>query len=122
MQDEKEGETLLKLAPSFAAAWCCGDPSFAVAVDTDGDVKVSRKEIFDDMGDVASLRGEFVNASKDADEDGIFKVKATAGDTHLEGEDFDSRIVDICMVATVLAYFSRILSARERRMRGLSRV
>ena len=27
-------------------------------------------------------------------EDGIFEVKATAGDTHLGGEDFDSRMVD----------------------------
>merc|ERR1719313_78720 len=30
-------------------------------------------------------------------EDGIFEVKATAGDTHLGGEDFDNRIVDYCM-------------------------
>merc|ERR1711963_1160929 len=27
-------------------------------------------------------------------EDGIFEVKATAGDTHLGGEDFDNRMVD----------------------------
>merc|ERR1711871_1869923 len=27
-------------------------------------------------------------------EDGIFEVKATAGDTHLAGEDFDNRMVD----------------------------
>merc|ERR1719161_272477 len=30
-------------------------------------------------------------------EDGIFEVKATAGDTHLGGEDFDNRIVDHCI-------------------------
>merc|ERR1712113_400961 len=30
-------------------------------------------------------------------EDGIFEVKATAGDTHLGGEDFDNRILDFCM-------------------------
>jgi L1 cell adhesion molecule like protein len=30
-------------------------------------------------------------------EDGIFEVKATAGDTHLGGEDFDNRIVDFCI-------------------------
>jgi len=29
-------------------------------------------------------------------EDGIFEVKATAGDTHLGGEDFDNRLVDFC--------------------------
>lgn len=27
-------------------------------------------------------------------EDGVFEVKATAGDTHLGGEDFDNRIVE----------------------------
>merc|ERR1712198_672643 len=27
-------------------------------------------------------------------EEGIFEVKATAGDTHLGGEDFDNRMVD----------------------------
>jgi L1 cell adhesion molecule like protein len=30
-------------------------------------------------------------------EDGIFEVKAVAGDTHLGGEDFDNRMVDHCM-------------------------
>ena len=30
-------------------------------------------------------------------EDGVFEVKATAGDTHLGGEDFDNRIVDFLL-------------------------
>jgi len=30
-------------------------------------------------------------------EEGIFEVKATAGDTHLGGEDFDNRLVDWCV-------------------------
>merc|ERR1719316_2249358 len=30
-------------------------------------------------------------------EDGIFEVKATNGDTHLGGEDFDNKLVDYCM-------------------------
>jgi len=30
-------------------------------------------------------------------EEGIFEVKATAGDTHLGGEDFDNRMVEWCM-------------------------
>ena len=30
-------------------------------------------------------------------DNGIFEVKATAGDTHLGGEDFDSRLVDFCV-------------------------
>merc|ERR1719194_338114 len=29
-------------------------------------------------------------------EEGIFEVKATAGDTHLGGEDFDNRLVEFC--------------------------
>lgn len=30
-------------------------------------------------------------------DDGVFEVKATAGDTHLGGEDFDSALVDWCV-------------------------
>ena len=29
-------------------------------------------------------------------EDGILEVKATAGDTHLGGEDFDNKLVKYC--------------------------
>lgn len=29
-------------------------------------------------------------------EDGVFEVKATAGDTHLGGEDFDNKLVEYC--------------------------
>lgn len=29
-------------------------------------------------------------------DDGVFEVKATAGDTHLGGEDFDNKIVEFC--------------------------
>merc|ERR1712048_1451246 len=30
-------------------------------------------------------------------DDGVFEVLATAGDTHLGGEDFDNRLVDFCV-------------------------
>jgi L1 cell adhesion molecule like protein len=30
-------------------------------------------------------------------DEGVFEVKATAGDTHLGGEDFDNRLVDFCV-------------------------
>lgn len=30
-------------------------------------------------------------------DDGIFEVKATSGDTHLGGEDFDNKIVEFCI-------------------------
>jgi L1 cell adhesion molecule like protein len=29
-------------------------------------------------------------------------VKATAGDTHLGGEDFDNRVVDFCMIGNFM--------------------
>ena len=31
-------------------------------------------------------------------EEGIFEVKATAGDTHLGGEDFDTKLVEYCVL------------------------
>ena len=30
-------------------------------------------------------------------DNGVFEVKATAGDTHLGGEDFDQRLMDHCI-------------------------
>jgi molecular chaperone DnaK (HSP70) len=30
-------------------------------------------------------------------DNGVFEVKATAGDTHLGGEDFDQRMMDYCI-------------------------
>lgn len=30
-------------------------------------------------------------------DDGVFEVKATAGDTHLGGEDFDNKLVEYCL-------------------------
>ena len=35
-----------------------------------------------------------MNVSLLSIEEGIYEVKATAGDTHLDGEDFDSRLVN----------------------------
>lgn len=29
-------------------------------------------------------------------DEGVFEVKATAGDTHLGGEDFDQKMVEYC--------------------------
>jgi len=29
-------------------------------------------------------------------DEGVFEVKATSGDTHLGGEDFDSKLVEYC--------------------------
>jgi L1 cell adhesion molecule like protein len=42
------------------------------------------------------LGGGTFDVSLLAIEDGIFEVKATAGDTHLGGEDFDSKLTEYC--------------------------
>ena len=51
-------------------------------------------------------------------EDGVFEVKATAGDTHLGGEDFDRRLVEYCI--TDFKRKSKIdISDNKRAMRRL---
>jgi len=63
-------------------------------------------------------------------EDGVFEVKATAGDTHLGGEDFDSLLVDYCVqefkkkskldVSSNPRALRRLRTACERAKRSLS--
>merc|ERR1712139_724720 len=63
-------------------------------------------------------------------EEGIFEVKATAGDTHLGGEDFDNRLVDHFVqefkrkhkkdIATNARSLRRLRTACERAKRTLS--
>merc|ERR1712194_985002 len=52
-------------------------------------------------------------------EDGIFEVKATAGDTHLGGEDFDNRIVDFCMQDFKRKNRGKDLTGNQRALRRL---
>jgi len=52
-------------------------------------------------------------------EDGIFEVKATAGDTHLGGEDFDNRIVDFCMQDFKRKNRGKDLTGNNRALRRL---
>merc|ERR1711865_795521 len=52
-------------------------------------------------------------------EDGIFEVKATAGDTHLGGEDFDNRIVDFCMQDFKRKNRGKALDGNHRALRRL---
>jgi L1 cell adhesion molecule like protein len=63
----------------------------AIAYGLDKKGKGERNVLIYDMG------GGTFDVSLLTIEDGIFEVKATAGDTHLGGEDFDNRIVDFCM-------------------------
>merc|ERR1739848_455170 len=52
-------------------------------------------------------------------EDGIFEVKATAGDTHLGGEDFDNRIVDFCIQDFKRKNRSKDITGNQRALRRL---
>merc|ERR1712178_323802 len=52
-------------------------------------------------------------------EDGIFEVKATAGDTHLGGEDFDNRLVDFCMQDFKRKNRGKDLAGNQRALRRL---
>eukprot|EP00929_Paragymnodinium_shiwhaense_P022182 TRINITY_DN1423_c0_g1_i4.p1 TRINITY_DN1423_c0_g1~~TRINITY_DN1423_c0_g1_i4.p1 ORF type:complete len:637 (+),score=189.85 TRINITY_DN1423_c0_g1_i4:46-1956(+) len=52
-------------------------------------------------------------------EDGIFEVKATAGDTHLGGEDFDNRVLDFCIQDFKRKNRGKDLSANQRSVRRL---
>lgn len=52
-------------------------------------------------------------------EDGIFEVKATAGDTHLGGEDFDNRLVDFCVQDFKRKNRGKDLTTNSRALRRL---
>merc|ERR1712151_1368167 len=52
-------------------------------------------------------------------EDGIFEVKATAGDTHLGGEDFDNRLVDFCMQDFKRKTRGKDMAGNQRALRRL---
>jgi len=63
----------------------------AIAYGLDKKSEVEKNVLIYDLG------GGTFDVSILAIEDGIFEVKATAGDTHLGGEDFDNRMVDFCV-------------------------
>jgi len=51
-------------------------------------------------------------------EDGIFEVKATAGNVHLGGEDFDNRLVDFC-VEEIKRKFKKDITDSHKALRRL---
>merc|ERR1712118_147153 len=51
-------------------------------------------------------------------EEGIFEVKATAGDTHLGGEDFDNRMVDY-FLTEFKRKFKKDIKSNQRALRRL---
>ena len=62
----------------------------AIAYGLDIKEEVARNVLIFDLG------GGTFDVSLLTIEDGIFEVKATAGDTHLGGEDFDNKLVEYC--------------------------
>ena len=67
---------------------------------------------------IFDLGGGTFDVSILAIDDGIFEVKATAGDTHLGGEDFDNRLVNHFMQEFQRKY-KKDISANKRALRRL---
>jgi len=63
----------------------------AIAYGLDKKAKTEKNVLIFDLG------GGTFDVSILTIEEGIFEVKATSGDTHLGGEDFDNRMVDFCI-------------------------
>jgi heat shock protein 1/8 len=69
---------------------------------------------------IFDLGGGTCNVSLLTIEEGIFEVKATAGDTHLGGEDFDNRLVDH-FVQEFKRKFRKDITDKQRALRRLRR-
>eukprot|EP00850_Spirogloea_muscicola_P016355 SM000132S26870 [mRNA] locus=s132:158685:161750:- [translate_table: standard] len=67
---------------------------------------------------IFDLGGGTFDVSLLAIEEGIFEVKATAGDTHLGGEDFDNRLVNYC-VQDFRRKYNKDISNNARAIRRL---
>merc|ERR1712164_133717 len=105
--------------------------AIAYGLDNDKTISQSKNVLIFDLG------GGTFDVSLLSIEDGIFEVKATAGDTHLGGEDFDTRLVQhfikeferknrgqlnttVTDVSTNQRALRRLRSACERAKRTLS--
>jgi len=96
----------------------------AIAYGLDANIKGEVKVLIFDLG------GGTFDVSLLTIEDGIFEVMATAGNTHLGGEDFDSRLVDFFVaeikrkqrldISTNPRALRRLRTACERAKRTLS--
>jgi L1 cell adhesion molecule like protein len=84
----------------------------AIAYGLDKKVKGERNVLIFDLG------GGTFDVSLLTIEEGIFEVKATAGDTHLGGEDFDNRLVNH-FVQEFKRKFKKDLSSNARALRRL---
>ncbi|KAI7859884.1 70 kDa heat shock protein 3 [Circinella umbellata] len=84
----------------------------AIAYGLDKQVEGERNVLIFDLG------GGTFDVSLLTIEDGIFEVKATAGDTHLGGEDFDNRLVNHFM-QEFKRKFKKDISGNARAVRRL---
>ena len=84
----------------------------AIAYGLDKKVSGERNILIFDLG------GGTFDVSLLTIEEGIFEVKATAGDTHLGGEDFDNRLVNH-FVQEFKRKFKKDLSSNPRALRRL---
>jgi hypothetical protein len=78
---------VLHLLTNLLSAAACQNCSYGLDKKTQGATGEKNVLIFD-------LGGGTFDVSLLSIDDGIFEVKATAGDTHLGGEDFDNRLVN----------------------------
>ena len=62
----------------------------AIAYGLDKNIQGERNVLIFDLG------GGTFDVSLLTIDEGIFEVKATSGDTHLGGEDFDNKLVEYC--------------------------
>jgi len=62
----------------------------AIAYGLDKNAKGERNVLIFDLG------GGTFDVSLLTIDEGVFEVKSTSGDTHLGGEDFDSKLVEYC--------------------------
>merc|ERR1719399_1672157 len=85
----------------------------AIAYGLDKKASGERNVLIFDMG------GGTFDVSLLTIEDGIFEVKATAGDTHLGGEDFDNRVVDFCIQDFKRKNRGKDLAGNNRALRRL---
>lgn len=85
----------------------------AIAYGLDKKVSAERNVLIFDLG------GGTFDVSILTIEDGIFEVKATAGDTHLGGEDFDNRMVDWFVKEFKRKNSGKDIGSNKRSMRRL---
>jgi heat shock protein 1/8 len=86
--------------------------AIAYGLDKTSDSKGEKNVLIFDLG------GGTFDVSVLSIEDGIFEVKATAGDTHLGGEDFDNRMVDY-FLQEFKRKFKKDMTSNNRSMRRL---